>query len=377
MKSCRGIGVMSGTSLDGIDLADCSFRRDEQPDRWSYEIHHAETLPYPTEWETLLSDLHRRSAEEYARTHVHYGRFLGERLAAFVSGNNLTPDFVASHGHTVFHQPEEHWTAQLGDGETTAAFLPCPLVANFRNKDVALGGQGAPLVPVGERELFSGCDLFLNLGGFANLTAGNTAFDVAPCNFVLNRLARQADPDVRYDRDGALARSGAFSAGLFDKFESLDYYRRPPPKSLGREWLDTELYPILDDANLSPVDVLHTFCRHVASQVEKAVANAGITDSTIAVTGGGAFNTFLCECLREVLGTRKISFREVDFQTIAFKEALIFAFLGLLVLRGEANTSARVTGARTDAVCGSIHLPPTAQAGPPGKADRTQGNLPG
>ncbi len=357
----RGIGGMSGTSLDGLDVADCSFRRDEASGRWTFEIHRAETLPYPAEWEALLAGLHTRSAAAYARTHVAYGRFLGERLAGFLAEHDLRPDFVASHGHTIFHRPEDHWTAQLGDGETTAAFLPCPLVTNFRNKDVALGGQGAPLVPVGERELFPDCGLFLNLGGFANLTAGEIAYDVVPCNFVLNRLARRSDPKLGYDCDGALARRGGFNAGLFEQLESLDYYHRPPPKSLGREWLEANVYPIIDDIALTPEDVLHTFCRHIASRVAGAARRARLGDSTVMVTGGGAGNTFLCECLRDALGELKIGFHEVDSQTIAFKEALIFAFLGLLALRGEPNTSARVTGARTDAVCGSIHLPPAGK----------------
>lgn len=362
MNTYCGIGLMSGTSLDGIDLAYCQFRFD-QSKAWSYQILDANTFAYPPGWRKRLAGAQAGSAEAYARTDMEYGHFLGSRLQDFISSRRIAPDYVASHGHTIFHQPETGFTAQIGDGETISAYLACPLVSNFRNKDVALKGQGAPLVPFGEKHLFPGCRLFLNLGGFSNLTADGSAFDVSPCNFALNWAVKRLDPALDFDPDGQFARAGTLHSRLFRRLEALEYYDRPPPKSLGREWFEECFLPVLTaEKEVAPQDLLCTLCHHIASQISRAIAASGIRDTTIIVTGGGARNRFLAELLDEGLRQHRVSF-EVDIGTnlIDYKEALIFAFLGLQVLLGRPNILPEVTGATRGAVAGSIHLPPEAE----------------
>ncbi len=352
-----GLGMMSGTSLDGIDLAYCSFQESDSG-RWSFEIIETATLPYSESWRERLDTLQNQSAEEFARTHSEYGHLLGETAARFLRDRRLTADFVASHGQTIFHQPEQRFTSQIGDGETMAAHLPCPLITNFRVKDVALGGQGAPLVPFGERLLFPECSLFLNLGGFANLTAGPIAFDVSPCNYALNWAARRHDPALDCDRDGTLARAGNRNEELFKKLEALPYYHQSPPKSLGREWFEENFLPPLHACTDSSPNLLRTLSDHIASQVGKALDAARAREGAILVSGGGFRNAFLAEQLQTVFRERGIALHsKVDANLIDYKEALIFALLGLHTLLGRPNILPSVTGASHASASGSIHLP--------------------
>lgn len=362
MNSFRGIGLMSGTSLDGVDVAYCQFDCNDGGS-WTYELLQAATVPYPKEWRARLESLQNETAETYARTDVEYGHYLGQLLADFIATHPLQPDFVASHGHTIFHQPENAFTAQIGDGETISSHLPCPLVTNFRNKDVALKGQGAPLVPFGEKFLFPDCRLFLNLGGFSNISSDGCAFDVSPCNFAMNWAVQRYDPNLEFDRDGLLARAGNFNEELFEKLESLHYYKQTPPKSLGREWFEEHFLPLLtEEKNADPRDVLRTLCHHIASQISRAVASIGIRDTKILVTGGGTRNSFLTQLIEEKLHEQGVSFEtNAGPDLIDYKEALIFAFLGLQVLLGRPNILTAATGATAAAVAGSIHLPIKAE----------------
>ena len=239
---------MSGTSVDGIDLCCVEFIGDEEADNWKYTVLCAETVPYSATWRKRLQTAHCCSGQDLAKLHVEYGHLIGEHVHRFMDEHLDIDDirFVASHGHTVFHQPWNNFTFQLGDGETTAALIECPLVTNFRAKDVALGGQGAPLVHVGERHLFADCNVFLNLGGISNISVSGKAFDIVPCNMLLNYLASKYDPEKQYDLDGDLAREGAVLADVLTKLNSLEYYSQPSPKSLSREWFETELVHHLD-----------------------------------------------------------------------------------------------------------------------------------
>ena len=351
----HGIGVMSGTSLDGVDLAHCQFRIG--PDHsWKYEILNAVSVDYTPEWADRLASLHLADAVEYARADVEYGRLLGELVRDFLRTHGIQPDFVASHGHTIFHQPENGFTAQIGDGETLSAWLDCPVVTNFRNKDVANGGQGAPLVPFGEKHLFPGTRLFLNLGGFANIAGEEGAFDVSPCNFALNAVARLAGHS--YDAGGALARSGKCLDDLFDRLNQLPFYQQPPPKSLGREWYERECEPLLQNTRQRPEDLAHTCCRHIARQVGRAVDALGVRDTRMLITGGGTHNLFLMERLTEELSARGVTeMEDAGSFLIDFKEALVFAFLGLHTLLGRTNILPSATGATRPVLAGSIHLP--------------------
>lgn len=360
MDRFTGIGLMSGTSLDGLDLVACTFELSGESYAWS--LIAADQVPFDEKWESRLAHLHEQSAEIYAKTHVYFGHWLGQQVLDFIQRFGLKPDFVASHGQTIFHQPERNFTAQIGDGETLASYLPCPLVCNFRNKDVALGGEGAPLVPLGEQMLFPGYSGYLNLGGFANLTVGSMAFDVCPCNMVLNPLAAAWNPDYAYDPEGQVAAVGTLRDDLFQALNGLPFYAQLPPKSLGREFVEAEIIPVLATHTYPVPDLLHTYVHHVAHQLGQALDKVAVPEGPFLVTGGSAHNRFLMHLIQEVLDQRGLHLAAPEQpEWIGYKEAIIFAFLGLRVLTGHTSTLASVTGARTDAVCGAIHLPVNGQ----------------
>ena len=256
MATYMGIGLMSGSSLDGLDICCAEFTGDVEADFWSYRIVKAETIMYPDEWLQRLRKAASLSGAELIKLHVDYGHFLGRSITTFIDDNELrdTVQFAASHGHSVFHAPEQGYTFQLGAGETVASHLPFPLVSDFRTKDVALGGQGAPLVPGGEKYLFGTYDICINLGGIANIgIKGQRGFDICPCNIILNSLA-QFKGGMLYDKDGSLARSGHVIKELLVTLENLSFYKEPPPKSLWKEWIEENVFPLLD------VSMAITFC---------------------------------------------------------------------------------------------------------------------
>ena len=357
MKSYLGIGMMSGSSLDGLDIAACRFQ--VKGTTVSVELLQAETIEYDERWYNRLANLPDQPAEIYAKTDVYYGHWLGKAVAEFCKKHHLNPDFIASHGHTIFHQPDKNFTAQIGDGETLASYLTCPVVTNFRNKDVALGGEGAPLVPLGEKFLFPQYELFLNLGGICNLSYQDLAFDVSSCNGLLNYLAQLVGKP--YDEHGTMAREGQLIPELLDALNALSYFQQPPPKSLGREWFEAEVLPVLNQFLESPPDMLHTACHHIAYQIGQAVQSLGVNGGTLLVTGGGSHHQYLMEQITAALRPFGVEIAEEDSDWIDFKEAVVFAFLGLRVLLGGTSTLASVTGARLDATCGSIHLPPSGK----------------
>jgi anhydro-N-acetylmuramic acid kinase len=356
MKYYRGIGIMSGTSLDGVDMAYCEFA--EREDHWAFELLTAETIPYDEQWYARLACLDEQSAEVFAKTNVYYGHYLGRITADFIERNELKPHFVASHGHTIFHRPEKNYTSQIGDGETMVSWLSCPLVTNFRNKDVALKGQGAPLVPFGERFLFPEHKLFLNLGGIANLSFGKMAFDVTACNMALNWLTLSMDAPLPCDQDGVLARSGQLDGDLYEALEAIPYFQLPPPKSLGAEWFAAQILPLISNPEIPVENRLHTYVFHVVSRITDALRRLRVSDRPMVITGGGAHNKFLMEELAKSIAGLGITVETLQKSVVDFKEALIFAFLGLYALLGRPNIYSSVTGARQDNLGGSIHLPP-------------------
>jgi anhydro-N-acetylmuramic acid kinase len=341
---------MSGTSLDGLDLAFCEFTRDEKS--WAYRIHCAETIPYSDHWKELLSCLESGSALDYVTADIEYGHLLGRLTREFIDRNNLVPGFIASHGHTIFHQPGKRITSQIGRGSAIAAESGYPVICDFRSLDVALGGQGAPLVPVGDALLFNDFDFCLNLGGFANISCqkadGRIAFDICPVNIVMNQLAMQSGHD--YDPRGMLAAGGTVSQKLLETLNALPYYHLSFPKSLGKEWVVEHISPLLKDSALSMNDLLRTFCEHIAMQVAAAAGEQ--KPAKMLVTGGGAFNDFLISRIRHHAAQEIII---PDSNTINYKEALIFAFLGVLRQRNEINCLQSVTGAEKDSSGGAIY----------------------
>ncbi|WP_321996097.1 anhydro-N-acetylmuramic acid kinase [Draconibacterium orientale] len=349
-KVINAIGMMSGTSLDGLDIAAVEFF--EHDNNWSFKLQEAETISYTTEWKKRLETAHLLPGTELAKLNAKYGVFLGEQAHQFIDNTKFAADLIASHGHTVFHQPENGFTLQIGSGAHLATKSNCLTICDFRTGDVALGGQGAPLVPIGDSLLFSEYDYCLNLGGFANISYDKKgirlAFDNCPVNIVLNPLAEEFG--LPYDKNGELGRKGKVSESLLKKLNALSYYHQKPPKSLGREWIEAEFLPILNASELNTQDKMRTIYEHIAVQITKDLSGEG----KMLVTGGGAFNSFLIERM-QALTTTEIVLPEPDL--IDYKEAIVFAFMGVLRLREQVNCLASVTGARKDSCGGVIFLP--------------------
>ncbi len=355
-NSYRVIGLMSGTSLDGVDLAYCIFTYENR--NWIYKILNTATFSYSTDWEAKLSGLMQASGQELTATDHAYGRYLGSLVKKFISDYNLSPDFISSHGHTVFHQPEQHISLQVGNGAYLAAEAGLPVVCDFRTLDIALGGQGAPLVPIGDQLLFTDYDFCLNLGGISNISfeanGKRVAYDIGACNMLLNSLANELS--LPYDKDGELARSGKVDEALLQALNEPAYFTTAYPKSLGKEWVDKNSLQVLTDSSVSVPDKLRTACQHIAFQVGESIKNISGSnkEQKLLVTGGGALNKFLVALLSEEAGPNvKVVVPDPDL--INFKEALIFAFLGVLRWRQEVNCLSSVTGARLDNVGGAIY----------------------
>jgi anhydro-N-acetylmuramic acid kinase len=352
MKKYNAIGLMSGTSLDGLDIAACEFIRDEG--KWSFKIIASHTFPYSPEWKEKLSGLPTTDALAFSFANVEYGHLLGRLTRTFLDNTGFKPDIIASHGHTVFHQPTSGLTVQVGAGSAIAAETCIPVVCDFRSMDVALGGQGAPLVPIGDRLLFSEFDACLNLGGFANISmewqGKRIAFDICPVNIILNRLALKSG--LEYDTDGLIARSGALDTELLENLNNLDYYDQKWPKSLGREWVEQSFLPLCENYPGPLHDLARTLCEHIAIQVNQTLASK--THPNILVTGGGVHNLFLMECIRNAGANEWIIMSD---ELSDFKEAMVFAFLGILRWTGQANVLRSVTGCKNDHSGGAIYLP--------------------
>jgi anhydro-N-acetylmuramic acid kinase len=354
-------GLMSGTSLDGLDIALCRFELIE--DKWNYEILEAATVEYDEQRRHSLKNVMHASAEHLARLDFEFGYFQGQSVKNFLEKLPLTADFIAAHGHTIFHQPESHFTTQIGNGAALAAACRLPVVCDFRSLDVALKGQGAPLVPIGDKLLFREYDYCLNLGGIANISYDDhsgkrIAFDICPANMVLNFLAGQKGQ--LYDKGGAMASSGKINHNLLKALSHIDYYYKPTPKSLGKEHVDTLFFPLLINTQDSIENLLCTFCHHIAEKVAEVVTRttASASSRKVLITGGGAFNDFLVRLFKEKAGNN-IEFIVPDAKIVAFKEALIFAFLGTLRWRGEVNCLRSVTGSEIDNCGGAIYLAPS------------------
>jgi anhydro-N-acetylmuramic acid kinase len=354
MESFDVIGLMSGTSLDGVDIAFCSFTGNKGS--WTYSIIKTDTVSYSVKMREKLANLHKVGGRELILEHKAYGFFLGRLVADFCKKNRLSPQFIASHGHTIFHEPQKGITFQLGEGQALAIASGLPVVNDFRTADVLLGGQGAPLVPAGDRHLFADFAMCLNIGGFSNISfeeeGRRVAFDIGPANTVLNRIASKLGHD--YDPDGSLARSGKLIRSLFGSMNKLEYYQAPRPKSLGREWLEMVFLPLIERRGSSSEDLLNTVTHHIAFQVATVINTYAKGHDRVLITGGGVRNQFLVELIRQKSNVEIII---PDPELVDFKESLVFAFLGLLRWINEINCFSSVTGASRDSCCGVIHLP--------------------
>ena len=354
----RVIGAMSGSSLDGLDLACCVFTRNDNV--WSFTVEDARTIAFSNELHDRLLHAADGSALDLVRLDRDLGTLIGEACVHLL--RSAPADLIASHGHTIFHKPDEGLTSQIGSGARIAAITGLPAVCDFRSKDVALGGQGAPLVPLGERVLFPDHDVFINLGGISNISVhtpsrpfpvgkGSTkGYDVGTCNQALNFLANEAG--LPYDANGDLARTGTIDHHLLDRLNALPFYQQAPPRSLGREWFDAELKLLIATRAIDLHDRMRTMVEHIAVQVGMELDRA--RSARALFTGGGAHNSFLLDQIR---ANTNATVEVPSIQLIDFKEAIIFAFLGLLRFNGEVNTLASVTGATRDSIGGAVYLP--------------------
>ncbi len=364
LKTIHAVGLMSGSSLDGLDMALCRFALETDSvavKDWS--LLKTDTTAFSSEWRDRLKKLPQASGLELARTHVDFGHYMGKLLQPFLRKLETPVDLIASHGHTVFHYPDQQLTLQIGDGAALAAATGHIVVDNLRALDVALGGQGAPLAPLADKHLFPGYHFYLNLGGIANISARTEddfiAFDIGGANQVLNALA--AELGREYDENGNIAAGGRLQPALLEQADALPYFQQPYPKSLGNDWVQDQLIPLYEDAEYPVADKLRTACVQLARQTARSLEQITVQKKMPAppyrmlVTGGGALNRFLVQCIREE--TEKVAPLEViipETQIIAFKEAALIALMGALRLEGLPNCMATVTGARRDAVGGAI-----------------------
>ena len=361
----RAIGLMSGSSLDGLDIVFAEIH--ENGGKWNYEILQADCYAYSDEWVNKLKNAVSLSALDYQLLHAEYGHFLGQQVNRFIEEHQLQYKVavVSSHGHTTFHVPAKKMTAQLGDGAAIAATTQLPVVSDLRAMDVAFGGQGAPIVPIGEKLLLGDYDYFLNLGGIANISASakptsggwGFGFDICAANRVLNMLA--ADAGKEYDEGGSIAATGSVNPELLEKLNALEYYQQPYPKSLANDFGTDTVYPLIQDAGCGIPDTLRTYTEHIAMQIKNAIASnskPSTANYQLLVTGGGAFNTFLVERLKGQLKELNIEVIIPDENLVKYKEALIMALIGVLRWREETNVLSSVTGAKRDSVGGAMWM---------------------
>ncbi len=347
------IGVMSGTSLDGVDLAHIKFQLNNK--KWTFEILESETIGYSKDWINHLKLAVDYSETELEQLNTAYTKLLASIVSTFIEKHKIENiDAVCSHGHTILHQPQNGLTLQIGNLPEISTLINQTVVCDFRVQDVKLGGQGAPLVPIGDRLLFSEYDYCMNLGGFSNISfeqnGKRIAFDISPVNTVLNHYANQLGLD--YDDKGEISRTGKVSEKLLNELNALEYYQKTFPKSLGFEFVKEVVLPIIESHKIPIEDKLRTFTEHIAFQTALALPSK---KGKLLITGGGAYNDFIIERIQSYLPEMEIIIPSTKI--LEFKEALIFALLGVLKLRGEINVLSSVTGAKMDHSSGEIHNP--------------------
>lgn len=347
------IGVMSGTSLDGVDLAYIVFT--VKNNKWEFEILESETISYPKDWLNKLKIAVDFSEAQLEKLNQDYTQLLATIISSFIEKYDIKNlDTVCSHGHTILHQPQNGFTLQIGNLPKIATLINETVVCDFRVQDVQLGGQGAPLVPIGDRILFSEYDYCMNLGGFSNVSFEKNkeriAFDISAVNTVLNFYANQLGFD--YDDKGSISKTGICNDDLLSKLNALDFYQKKYPKSLGFEFVKETILPLIENYTIPLEDKLNTFTEHVALQIALALPNK---NGSLFITGGGAYNDFLIERIHYHLPEMKIIIPSAKI--LEFKEALIFSLLGVLKLRGEINVLSSVTGAKSDHSSGMIYYP--------------------
>ena len=340
---------MSGTSLDGVDLCFSSFSYENND--WKFIIRVSYTKPYEKSWITKLTNAHSLSEIELKELDLEYTLYLSKIILSFIHKNQISNiDFISSHGHTVFHDPKKQTTYQIGNRVELNNLTNLKVVCDFRVQDVQLGGQGAPLVPIGDLLLFSEYSHCLNLGGFSNISIKSNkniiAYDICPVNIVLNKYSKLIGFD--FDMEGQISKSGNINKNLLKSLNKISYYNLTNPKSLGLEWVENKIFPLIDSFRISIEDILRTFVEHIAIQISNNLRGDNLK---ILVTGGGVKNKFLVERIKEL---SKKNLEIISENITDYKEALIFGFLGVLRIRDEINCLKSVTGASIDHSSGII-----------------------
>lgn len=358
----KALGIMSGSSLDGLDIALVSF--DESGGKWQYEIIQSTTIAFTEVWANRLKSATQRSAKDYVLLHTDFGRLIGHAVNEFIDKNNLEfqVGIIGSHGHTTFHFPEQNTSCQIGDGASIAAITKLPVVTDLRNMDVALGGQGAPIIPIGEKLLWSNYDFLLNIGGIANISIKKDetylAYDICSANAILNYLANQLNKP--YDEDGKIAAEGKLNIALLQNLNAVDFYQKKHPKSLANQFGWDIILPILNKFDIATADKLHTYTVHIAHQIKNNIVlhlnKNSIASNQFLVTGGGALNLFLISKIKEELREINIQVVVPDEQTVQFKEAIVMALMAVLRWREENNVLCSVTGAHRNSVGGAMWM---------------------
>jgi anhydro-N-acetylmuramic acid kinase len=351
VKKNKVIGLMSGSSLDGVDIAYCEFYYDT---KWHYSIIKADTIPYIEEWRIVLTELPEQKGDKLIEYDISYGNYLGNIVNDFIESQQLNPDLISSHGHTIFHKPDKGYTFQLGNGQAIASSTGINTICDFRIGDIQHGGQGAPLVPIGDELLFPEYDFCINLGGIANISyvseGKRIAFDICAANQLLNHLSHQIGKP--FDENGNIAQLGKLNTDLFEKLNNHPYFNLDYPKSISNQLITDTFINLLDDSDASVEDSLYTVCKHIAYQINQAIND--VEGDTKLITGGGAHNDFLITAIQKEI-QRKLTIP--DKMIVDYKEAMIFAFMGVLRFEGQINCLASSTGASRDSSVGVIYIP--------------------
>lgn len=352
LSEVTAVGVMSGTSLDGVDVVLAKFTHQEQ---WSFQILESKVIPYPEHLLQKLQVATELSAWEYTLLEEQLSAFWAEAVQQLASWQEA--ELIAVHGQSVFHRPDLKITRQIFNPYILLEACKKPVVFDFRTRDLAMGGQGAPLVPVGDHLLFHQYVACVNLGGFGNLSypqdVHSSGFDFGVCNNLLNHLAQEIN--LEYDKDGAIAASATADHEVIKALHQIPFFQKEPPKSVGYEWYEQSFFPIWDELtqHLSVEDRLATACGHIAFELSRWLSRL---EGDVLITGGGALNLFLMEQIRALSGN-EINIAKAEKELVEQKEALVFAFLGVLRMRNETNVYQRVTGAYKDHSAGLIAYP--------------------
>tara|TARA_B100001105_G_scaffold229167_1_gene200617 strand:+ start:6680 stop:7744 length:1065 start_codon:yes stop_codon:yes gene_type:complete len=343
------IGLMSGTSLDGLDICFVSFKKSNYS---KYNIINSKTYRYNEKWIEKLKKSIFLNKQELKKIDIEYGTLISNYLKEFISEFSIDKiDLISSHGHTVFHEPNKGKTLQIGDGKTINKIIKTDVVCDFRTQDVKYKGQGAPLVPIGDLDLFSNYKFCLNLGGFSNVSIKDNnkikAFDICPVNTVLNHYSKKMG--YTFDQDGVLSKKGTVNLDLLNQLNQMSFYNKSGPKSLGIEFVKSKVIPLIDSHILNPKDILRTYIEHISDQISKSIGS--YFNDRILISGGGTYNNTLIDSIKTKVKSKVIV---PDSQIIDYKEALIFAYMGLLKSKEKINCLKSVTGAIKDHSSGKI-----------------------